>query len=106
MGFIDEVAERFTLCEAPCIVHQDLGAALFQVGAVGGDVWRQEDVRHCPEWVVGSQRLLLVDIEACASYFAFAQRVDEVIELQTGVRKETQGSGAKKKDGDEERKDE
>ena len=85
VGLVDHVAEFLALVEALAVVDEEFGAALFEVGAVAGDVGRDQHVGHGPEWVAFGQRFDLEHVEAGAGDLAGLQRVDEVIENNGGA---------------------
>src|SRR5437660_12217182 len=65
-GLVDEVAQRLAGEEAAAVVEDDLVAPVVEIGAVAGGMRCQQYAGQGPHFVVGGQRRMLAEVEACA----------------------------------------
>src|SRR5262249_9054318 len=78
VGLVHEVAQRLAFREGPAVVQQNLVAPLVEVGAVAGDVRRQQNIAQLPQRMVARQRLLFVHVERRAGDLAGLQGCGQI----------------------------
>src|SRR5918997_1938459 len=76
--FVHHVPQRRSVDHCAAVVENNLKAALIEVRTIPSHMWRDENIRKDPDWVLRRKRLLLEHVKSCSRDLTRLERSNQI----------------------------